>query len=78
MSLIALGRPVCALISLFRGRLKKKKKTAQKLQTSAGNKQWMRRYDCYDLRRTKAVVFAFRGSRDESAQRQEQIMAGWL
>lgn len=74
MSLIALGRPVCASISLF-GEDIKKKKTAHKLQTSAGNKQWMRRYGCYNLHRTKAVVFVFRGSRDESAQRREQIMA---
>lgn len=43
------------------------KKTARKLQTSAGNKQWMRRNDSHIFHRTQAVVFVFRGSSDEGA-----------
>lgn len=59
MVLIALGRPVCALISSFRGR----GKTAWKLQTSAGNKAMRTgRDDCYIFHRIKAVMLVFIGS----------------
>lgn len=47
----------------IQGRIKKK--TAWKIQTSAGNKQGMRRDDCYIFHRTQAAALAFGGSRDE-------------
>jgi len=50
----------CTSIDFFvQGR---KKKTACNLQTSAGNKRWMRRDGCYTFHLTKTVVLVFRRS----------------